>query len=116
MMQRNWLRGCLLAGIAGICLVHAADALDSARAVSQYVHDKWGANRGFVGGAVYAICQSDDGYLWIGTDRGLVRFDGLTFTLIQRHLPDSTPIGAVRGLVSVAEGNVCILLDCPHVL
>src|SRR5260370_31328394 len=114
MIQRNWLRGCLLAGIAGICLVNAAWALDSARAVSQYVHDKWGANRGFLGGTVYAICQSDDGYLWIGTERGLVRFDGFTFTLIQRPLPDSPPIGAVRGLVTDVEQNLWIRVDGPH--
>jgi len=116
MNQRNWLRGCLLAGIAGVCLVNSASALDSARAVSQYVHDKWGANRGFLGGAVYAICQSEDGYLWIGTERGLVRFDGFTFTLIQRPLPDLPAIGAVRGLVSDAEGNLWIRLEGPHLL
>ncbi len=116
MIQRNWLRGCLLAGIAGICLVNAACALDSARAMSQYVHDKWEANRGFLGGAVYAICQSDDGYLWIGTERGLVRFDGFTFTLMQRPLPNSPPIGAVRGLVSDAEGDLWIRIDGPHLL
>jgi ligand-binding sensor domain-containing protein/signal transduction histidine kinase len=84
--------------------------------VSQYIHDKWGANRGFIGGTVYAISQSEDGYLWIGTERGLVRFDGFTFTLIQRPLPDSPPIGAVRGLVSDAEGNLWIRLDGPHLL
>jgi ligand-binding sensor domain-containing protein len=116
MIQRNWLRGSLLAGIAGICLANSASALDSARAVSQYVHDKWGPNRGFLGGAVYAICQSEDGYLWIGTERGLVRFDGFTFTLIPRPLPDSPPIGAVRGLVSDAEGNLWIRLEGPHLL
>src|SRR5438270_2799307 len=116
MIQRNWLGRCLLAVIPGICLVNAASALDSARAVSQYVHDKWGEDRGFLGGAVYAICQSGDGYLWIGTERGLVRFDGFTFTLIQRPLPDSPPIGAVRGLVSDAEGNLWVRLDGPHLL
>ena len=114
MIPRNWLRRCLLAVIPAICLVNAACALDPARAVSQYVHDKWGPNRGFVGGAVYAICQSDDGYLWIGTERGLVRFDGFTFTLIQRPLPDSPPIGAVRGLVTDVEQNLWIRVDGPH--
>jgi signal transduction histidine kinase len=116
MIQRNWLRSCLLAVIQGICLANAACALDSARAVSQYVHDKWGPDRGFLGGAVNAICQSDDGYLWIGTERGLVRFDGFTFSLIQRPLPDSPPIGPVRGLVSDLEGNLWIRIDGPHLL
>src|SRR5712672_2019492 len=116
MIRRTWLRSCLLAGVTGICLINPASALDPGRAVSQYVHDKWGANRGFVGGTVYAVCQSEDGYLWIGTERGLVRFDGFTFTLIQRPLPDSPPIGAVRGLVSDAEGYLWIRLDGPHLL
>jgi signal transduction histidine kinase/ligand-binding sensor domain-containing protein len=84
--------------------------------MSQYVHDKWGADRGFIGGGVYAICQSNDGYLWIGTERGLVRFDGFTFTLIQRPLLGSPPIGAVRGLVSDVEGDLWIRLDGPHLL
>jgi signal transduction histidine kinase/ligand-binding sensor domain-containing protein len=116
MIPGRRLHGCLLAGIASICLVNAAFALDPTRAVSQYVHDRWGTDRGFVGGTVYAICQSNDGYLWIGTERGLVRFDGFTFTLIQRPLPDSPPIGAVRGLVSDAEGYLWIRVDGPHLL
>jgi signal transduction histidine kinase/ligand-binding sensor domain-containing protein len=116
MIHRNWLCGLLLTVLAGICFVNRAYALDSARAMSQYVHDKWGVERGFVGGAVYAISQSADGYLWIGTERGLVRFDGFNFTLIQRPILDSHPIGPVRDLVSDAEGNMWILLDGPHLL
>src|SRR3984885_6548496 len=116
MTAKNWLRGCLLAWVAGICLVNAARALDSAREVSQYVHDKWGANRGFLGGAVFAICQSPDGYLWIGTERGLVRFDGSRYTLIQRPIPTLPPTGPVRGLVSDAEGNMWVRLNGPRLL
>jgi signal transduction histidine kinase/ligand-binding sensor domain-containing protein len=116
MIRGHRLRGWLLAGIAGLCLLNTACALDSAKAVSQYVHDRWGADRGFLGGAVYAICQSDDGYLWIGTERGLVRFDGFNFTLIQRPISGSGPIGPVRGLVLDAEGYLWIRIDGPHLL
>jgi ligand-binding sensor domain-containing protein len=84
--------------------------------MSQYVHDRWGTDQGFVGGTVYAICQSDDGYLWIGTERGLVRFDGFTFTLLQHPLEGLPPIGPVRGLVADPEGNLWIRLDGPHLL
>jgi len=35
-----------------------------------------GAEQGFPGGPVYAIAQTPDGYLWIGAERGLIRFDG----------------------------------------
>jgi signal transduction histidine kinase/ligand-binding sensor domain-containing protein len=116
MTQGDRLRGLLLAILAGICFVNAAYALDPARAMSQYIHDKWGVERGFLGGTVYAISQSADGYLWIGTERGLVRFDGFSFILIQRPIPDSRSIGPVRELVSDAEGNLWILLDGPHLL
>ena len=93
-----------------------AQALDPNKQMSQYIHEKWGVERGFLGGAVYAICQSADGYLWIGTERGLVRFDGLSFTLIQRPLPNAPALGPVRGLVADVAGNLWIRLDGPHLL
>jgi ligand-binding sensor domain-containing protein/signal transduction histidine kinase len=99
-----------------IWLASAAFALDPARTMSQYVHDEWRADRGFVGGEVYAISQSADGYLWIGTERGLVRFDGFQFTLIQQPLSGSPRIGPVRGLVSDAEGNLWIRLEGSRLL
>jgi signal transduction histidine kinase/streptogramin lyase len=87
----------------------------SAPEISQYVHDSWGTEKGYLGGAVNAICQSSDGYLWIGTERGLVRFDGSTFTLIQRPLPGLPPLGSVRGLATDAEGNLWIQPEGPGV-
>ena len=99
-----------------MCLVNAAFGLDPARRISQYVHDKWGEDKGFLGGKIYAIRQSADGYLWIGTERGLVRFDGSNFTLIKRPLPNSPLINRVRGLVTDASGNLWIRLEGPRML
>jgi signal transduction histidine kinase/ligand-binding sensor domain-containing protein len=84
--------------------------------MSQYVHDKWETERGFPGGAVFAICQSQDGYLWIGTERGLVRFDGFDFTMIQQPISGLPAIGSVRGLITDVEGNTWIRLDGPRLL
>jgi ligand-binding sensor domain-containing protein len=61
----------------------SAYALDPDRAMSQYIREHWGTEQGFPRGPVYAIAQSNDGYLWIGTKGGLVRFDGLNFRLFQ---------------------------------
>lgn len=105
-----------MVGLAILCLLNAAVALDPGRTTSQYVRDKWGADKGFIGGAVYAISESADGYLWIGTERGLVRFDGFSFTLIQQPLSDSPPLGLVRGLISDAEGNLWIRPEGPYML
>ena len=60
--------------------------MDPNRAVSQYVRDSWGSQQGLPPGPIYAIAQTPDGYLWLGTERGLVRFDGVTFTTLSaRH-------------------------------
>lgn len=91
---------------------NAAYAIDPNRAVSQYVRHRWGFEQGFPRGAVYAITQTADGFLWIGTDAGLVRFDGLHFTLV------TDPSGAVNvervlGLSPDREGNLWIRLPGP---
>ena len=73
--QTRWtLIGIVLAGLAT-----EARALDPNRLPSQYVRGQWTTETGFSGGAVNGIAQTADGYLWIGADRGLIRFDGLNF-------------------------------------
>src|ERR1700683_246075 len=116
MMQRRQLRRGVINGIALLCLVNVAFVLGPTRKISHYLHDKWGEDKVCIGGRIYAIRQSADGYLWIGTERGLVRFDGSNFILIQRPLPDSSPIGPVRGLVTDASGNLWIRLEGPRML
>jgi hypothetical protein len=87
--------------LAILCFAHAANALDPNQDISHYIRDGWSDEQGYPGGAVYAITQSD-GYLWIGTARGLVRFDGLSFSTIQPDnsdiLPDGPVLGTDRGL------------------
>jgi ligand-binding sensor domain-containing protein len=71
--------------LAQICVValiffsSAARALDPSRQISQYGHTAWRIQDGVFSGIPYAITQTADGYLWIGTSTGLVRFDGVRF-------------------------------------
>jgi signal transduction histidine kinase/ligand-binding sensor domain-containing protein len=106
----------LLAGFAALCIINTAYGLDPNRAMSQYIRDQWGAERGFPGGPVYAITQTPDGYLWIGTEKGLVRFDGLNFNLIQVASTPSLATGPVLGLMADADGNLWIRLRSPSIL
>jgi len=108
---KRWLLGCVLAALAGVCFAVSAFALDPTRTVSQYLHDSWGNERGWPGGSITAIAQTSDGYLWIGTDKGLVRFDGLTFHHFQLAQPDPIWIGPVRTLIVDASDNLWILLQ-----
>ena len=52
-------------------------ALNPALDVSQYAHMSWKVRDRFVKGTVFSIAQTPDGYLWLGTEFGLVRFDGV---------------------------------------
>jgi pimeloyl-ACP methyl ester carboxylesterase len=45
--------------------------------LNQYAHTAWTARQGFFDGVIRAITPTQDGYLWLGTERGLVRFDGV---------------------------------------
>src|SRR3954464_11646991 len=48
--------------------------------ISQYAHTAWTVADGFTKGAIYSIAQTPDGYLWLGTEFGLLRFDGVRTT------------------------------------
>ena len=97
------------------CLLSEAHALDPHRQFSQYVREKWSAANGLPGGAVHAIAQSPDGYLWIGTDKGLVRFDGFTFLPVppKSLLPQNDPI---LGLMTDAEGDLWVRMQTAGIL
>jgi ligand-binding sensor domain-containing protein/signal transduction histidine kinase len=56
-------------------------ALDPSLQVSQYILDNWQTEEGLPEMAVEAIARTPDGYLWIGTQGGLARFDGVHFTV-----------------------------------
>ncbi|HTZ48424.1 MAG TPA: two-component regulator propeller domain-containing protein [Verrucomicrobiae bacterium] len=98
-----------------VCSATVSFATGPRRELSQYQHETWGSERGFPGGAISCIAQTTDGYLWIGTDRGLVRFDGLTFHLYQSGGP-GLPIGPVQQLSADNQGNLWILLKTTQVL
>ena len=54
-----------------------AFALNPALGIDQYAHTAWNNSKGFSKGMVQAIAQTPDGYLWLGTEFGLLRFDGV---------------------------------------
>ena len=67
--------GLVLAGVLLAC--PRTFALDPALDVSQYAHTAWKVREGFTKGTIVSIAQTPDGYLWLGTEFGLLRFDGV---------------------------------------
>ena len=78
--------------------------------MSQYIHDQWESDRGFPGGAVSGITQTADGFLWIAAEKGLVRFDGLTFRLVQPPRLTSDLVPAVLAVGADADGSLLVQL------
>ncbi|HEV7766677.1 MAG TPA: two-component regulator propeller domain-containing protein, partial [Thermoanaerobaculia bacterium] len=90
----------VLSGEAGF-----ASNLD--RSLSQLHHTSWTAKDGGPS-QIGALAQTSDGYLWIGTARGLFRFDGVTF---ERYAPPpgmSLPSHNIYALVATSDGGLWI--------
>jgi ligand-binding sensor domain-containing protein/signal transduction histidine kinase len=114
--EPRWHVRCLMAALAALCFANAAAALDPNRVMSDYVRDRWGVEQGFPGGPVYAIAQTADGYLWIGAEKGLVRFDGLSFRLFSRADSSALPPGPILDLLTDAEGGLWIRPQSRNIL
>jgi len=76
----------LLVLLAGLCLVCTAQAQSGVevRAKAQYRLDQWTADTGLPQNSVYAVVQTRDNYIWLATLDGLVRFDGVRFTVFNK--------------------------------
>jgi len=83
--RRSW-RAMLAFGILLACCP-CVFALDPSLDVSQFAHTAWKVRDGFTQGSIFCIAQTPDGYLWLGTESGLYRFDGV------RALPWQPPAG-----------------------
>jgi ligand-binding sensor domain-containing protein/signal transduction histidine kinase len=97
----------LATGLALICLAGEARALDPNHTLSQYLREQWTTDNNFPGGAIDAITQTADGYLWMGTEKGLVRFDGVNFRLISSFFEFSGD--TVSGLTTDGDGRLCVV-------
>jgi signal transduction histidine kinase/ligand-binding sensor domain-containing protein len=55
------------------------------RSIAQYTLEVWNTERGLPQNSVSCITQTGDGYIWLGTQEGIVRFDGVRFTTFDKH-------------------------------
>ena len=70
--------------------------------------DTWGIRDGLPGYDITALAQTPDGFLWIGTTQGLLRFDGTSFTVFDRHNVPGLTNTTIRGLGVDSSGNLLI--------
>jgi len=98
----------LLLALAALLPASSVIALNPSLDISQYAHTSWTLREGFFQGYIEAMAQTPDGYLWLGTEFGLLRFDGVRFVPWKfsagEHLPDSF----VSALLAARDGSLWI--------
>jgi hypothetical protein len=85
-----------------------AFAIDPSRAVTQYVHRVWTFEQGLPQDSVQAIAQTPDGYLWVGTQEGVVRFDGASFTIFDTQNTPEISSDNITGLYRDRAGRLWV--------
>ena len=105
--------------VAAALLLLAAtrtSALDPNRNLNQFGHQAWLTENGLPQNTVQAIVQTNDGYLWVGTQDGLARFDGLNFTVFDKENTPAFKSNDIRFLhedrqsrlwISTSYGLIC---------
>jgi ligand-binding sensor domain-containing protein/signal transduction histidine kinase len=76
--------------------------------VSQYAHTSWKIREGFTKGVITAIAQTPDGYLWLGTEFGLLRFDGVRVVPWQPPTGQHLPSSRIFSLLAAHDGTLWI--------
>ena len=122
---RDRPRAAIWLAIATACLLpgaHDALALNPTLEVNQYAHTAWRIRDGFFRGQIRSIAQASDGYLWLASEFGVLRFDGIRAVPWEpsgaQHLPSSDIwsvlagrdgslwIGTAKGLARWKEGTL----------
>ena len=91
--------------LASFC---CAFALDPSLQVSQYAHRAWKIRDGFTRGTINDIAQTPDGYLWLGTEFGLYRFDGVRAVPWPPQKGEQLPGNSIETLLVARDGTLWI--------
>ena len=93
-----WLLGCGLPGLA----------LEPSTPLANYGRQSWGMENGLPQNTVQALLQTRNGFVWLGTEVGLVRFDGNGFAVFDKNSTPALPGNDVRYLLETRDGALWI--------
>ena len=85
-----------------------AKAIDPNRRISQYGHTAWRMQDGVFNSTPNVIAQTADGFIWIGTQAGLVRFDGSRFVSATTSTGQPLPDVRITSLRRARDGSLWI--------
>jgi len=84
----------------------SADAGDTARSDESFVHESWTVRDGLPVNSVNGLLQGRDGYIWIATFDGLVRFEGVRFTIFNTATSPGLPSNRIITLQEARDGTL----------
>ena len=108
--RRLFRRAMVVLSLAAAAAAPAA-ALDPGRAVHQYTDETWASEQGLPQNSIHAIAQTKDGYLWLGTQEGLVRFNGRNFTVFDKRNTEALKANQVMALGAARDGSLWVSLE-----
>ena len=82
--------------------------VDPSTYISQYRHTSWTMRDGLLRGLPNAITQTKDGYIWMGTAAGLLRFDGVRLVLWEPPTDSQLPSPNITALLAARDGSLWI--------
>src|SRR5712664_3377304 len=85
-----------------------AGAFASTKPLTEYTQTVWTHKDGLPSAFIYSMAQTQDGYLWLATTDGLVRFDGVRFVHWRPSTGHTALLGAVRSLCAARDGSLWI--------
>jgi signal transduction histidine kinase/ligand-binding sensor domain-containing protein len=95
--------------MCSLMLPRATMGITSGTQLSQYAHTAWRLDDGILNGPPRAIAQTNDGYIWIGTDVGVLRFDGVRFVPLDEIVGRPLGLrGTVWSLFGASDGSLWI--------
>jgi ligand-binding sensor domain-containing protein len=101
-------RGCALLLIFAIGRVASSGQTRAHNATQGYGHQAWQAPEGLPRDSMQAILQTRDGFLWVGTERGLARFDGLHFDVSKIVIAGGSKINYIEELSESRDATLWI--------
>ena len=97
-----------LAGVLLLGCALSAGALEPTTTLAGYSRQSWGMENGLPQNTVQALVQTHDGFIWLGTEVGLVRFDGYSFSVFDKNSIPALPGNDVRSLIETKDGALWI--------
>ncbi|MEP6770050.1 MAG: two-component regulator propeller domain-containing protein [Acidobacteriota bacterium] len=94
--------------LALLAASRTAEGLEPSSALAHYGYDVWDSDSGLPQNSVTAIVQTRDGYLWLGTQEGLVRFDGVHFRVFDTRNTPALGDDFVHALCQTRNGDLWV--------